>query len=313
LKAIVTGGAGFIGSNLVQALLERGHEVRVLDNLSTGRLANLAGIETDLELLEGDVRRLDQVQAATRGVELVFHQAALPSVPRSIEDPIGCAEVNVMGTLNVLIAARDQDVRRLVLASSSSIYGNGVAAPRRESQRPDPISPYAASKLAAERYAVSFGRLYPLETVSLRYFNVFGPRQDAQSQYAAVVPRFIAAVAAGEPVTVYGDGEQSRDFTYVADVVDANVLAADAPEVSGAVVNVAAGRSRTVGALADAVGHALDRPVEKRYLPARPGETRDSWADIGKARRLLGYEPRTALEEGLPLTIEAAVDGNVLY
>jgi UDP-glucose 4-epimerase len=304
LKVLVTGGAGFIGSNLVRRLVERGDDVRVLDNLATGRRANLDGL--DVELVEGDVRGLDQVDAATRGVDLVFHQAALPSVQRSIDDPATCAEVNVLGTVNVLLAARDRGVRRVVVASSSSIYGNGTAARRSEADPPDPISPYAASKLAAERFAVSFSRLRSLETVSLRYFNVFGPGQDAGSPYAAVVPRFLRAVAAGEPVTIYGDGTQSRDFTYVENVIDANLLAAEAERVSGAVVNVAAGRARTVAELADAVGQVLGREVERRYLPARPGEARNSWADVGRARSLLGYEPRVALEEGLPLTVDHA-------
>jgi nucleoside-diphosphate-sugar epimerase len=192
------------------------------------------------------------------------------------------------------------------VASSSSIYGNGTAARRSEADPPDPISPYAASKLAAERFAVSFSRLRSLDTVSLRYFNVFGPGQDAGSPYAAVVPRFLRAVAAGEPVTIYGDGTQSRDFTYVENVIDANLLAAEAERVSGAVVNVAAGRARTVAELADAVGQVLGREVERRYLPARPGEARNSWADIGRARSLLGYEPRVTLEEGLPLTVDHA-------
>jgi UDP-glucose 4-epimerase len=311
LKVLVTGGAGFIGSNLVRRLLERGDEVRVLDDFSTGRAANLAGVEADVEIVEGDLRRGERVEAATRGVDLVFHQAALPSVQRSIEDPVTSGEVNVLGTLNVLAAARDQNVRRVVVASSSSIYGTGGAVPWSESAAPDPSSPYAVSKLAAERYAVSFNRMYELETVALRYFNVYGPRQDPDSSYAAVVPRFISAVAAGEPVTIYGDGRQSRDFTYVADVLEANLLASEAPDVSGTVVNVAAGRSMTVDALADTVSEVLGRPVERRYLPARAGEARDSWADIRRARRLLGYEPRSGLEDGLRLTVDQALE-NVL-
>src|SRR4051812_158590 len=209
LKVLVTGGAGFVGSNLARRLVERGDEVRVLDDLSTGRRSNLDGL--DVHLIEADVRRLDRVDAAMSGVDLVFHQAALPSVQRSIEDPVTCAEVNAIGTLNVVLAARDRGVRRVVVASSSSIYGNGTPGRRNEADAPDPTSPYAASKLAAERFAVSFSRLHELETVSLRYFNVFGPGQDADSPYAAVVPRFVRAVAAGEPVTIYGDGRQSRD------------------------------------------------------------------------------------------------------
>lgn len=307
MKVLVTGGAGFVGSHVAARLVERGHEVRVLDDLSTGRVANLAGFESDLELVRGDVRDASRVRAAVAGAELVLHQAALPSVQRSIEDPVTTGDVNVLGTLNVLTAARDRGVRRVVVASSSSIYGGAATLPVAESAVPSPWSPYAVSKLAAERYALSFGRLYGIEAVALRYFNVYGPRQDSSSPYAAVVPRFLAAVAAGEPVPVHGDGRQSRDFTYVGDVVDANLLAAQAPAGTGAVFNVAAGRSVTVGALAVAVGEALGRPVERRRLPARPGEVRDSWADISRARSALGYEPRVSLEEGLQLTAEHAL------
>jgi UDP-glucose 4-epimerase len=309
VKTLVTGGAGFVGSNLVRALLERGDDVRVLDNFSTGNRGNLAGVEGDVEIVEGELRSYERVHNATRGVEVVFHQGALPSVPRSVQDPLTTSAVNVEGTLNVLLAARDEGVRRVVFASSSSVYGNSGALPRVESAFPDPISPYAVAKLAAERYCVSFSRVYPaLETIALRYFNVFGPRQDPASQYAAAVPRFIAAIAEGEPVPVYGDGEQSRDFTYVANIVEANLLAADAGEVSGAVLNVASGTSATVNELADAIGALLGRPVEKRYLPARPGDVRDSWADISQARRMLGYEPAVGLEEGLRRTADALLE-----
>jgi UDP-glucose 4-epimerase len=308
---LVTGGAGFVGSNLVRGLLERGDRVRVLDNFSTGNRANLADVAGDVEVVEGELRSYERVHAATRGVEIVFHQGALPSVPRSVQDPLTTSAVNVEGTLNVLLAARDEGVRRVVFASSSSVYGNSGTLPRVESERPDPIAPYAVAKLAAERYCVSFSRVYELEAVALRYFNVFGPRQDPNSQYAAAVPRFIAAVSAGHPVPVYGDGEQSRDFTYVANVVDANLLAADADGVSGAVLNVASGRSSTVNELADAIGSVLGLPVEKEYLPSRAGDVRDSWADVGEARRLLGYEPRVGLEEGLRRTADALLSSVV--
>jgi UDP-glucose 4-epimerase len=304
-KVLVTGGAGFIGSNLVHALLERGDEVRVLDNFATGNRANLAGLEDDVEVVEGELRSYERVHNAVRGVELVFHQGALPSVPRSVQDPLTTSAVTIEGTLNVLLAARDEDVRRVIFASSSSVYGNGGTLPRAEAQHPDPISPYAVAKLAAERYCVSFHRVYGLETVALRYFNVFGPRQDPNSQYAAVVPRFIASVDAGRPVTIHGDGSQSRDFTYVANVVEANVLAADAPDAGGSVLNVATGRQATVDELADAIGEALGRPVEKEYLPTRTGDVRDSWADISAARAVLGYEPTIGLDEGLRLSTEA--------
>jgi nucleoside-diphosphate-sugar epimerase len=304
-KVLVTGGAGFIGSNLVRALLERGDEVRVLDNFATGDRANLAGLEDDVDVVEGELRSYERVHNAVRGVELVFHQGALPSVPRSVQDPLTTSAVTIEGTLNVLLAARDEGVRRVVFASSSSVYGNGGTLPRSEAQQPDPISPYAVAKLAAERYCVSFHRVYGLETVALRYFNVFGPRQDPNSQYAAVVPRFIAAVDAGRPVTIHGDGTQSRDFTYVANVVEANVLAADADGAGGHVLNVATGRQATVNELADAIGEALGRPVEKERLATRTGDVRDSWADVSAAASVLGYEPSVGLDEGLRLTAAA--------
>jgi nucleoside-diphosphate-sugar epimerase len=304
-RVLVTGGAGFIGSNLVRALLERGDAVRVLDNFATGNRANLAGLEDEVEVIEGELRSYERVHNAVRGVELVFHQGALPSVPRSVQDPLTTSAVTIEGTLNVLLAARDEDVQRVVFASSSSVYGNGGSLPRAETQQPDPISPYAVAKLAAERYCVSFHRVYGLETVALRYFNVFGPRQDPASEYAAVVPRFLAAVNDGRPVTIHGDGTQSRDFTYVANVVEANLLAADVEGAVGAVLNVATGRQATVNELADAIGEALGRPVEKEYLPVRTGDVRDSWADISAAESLLGYEPSVGLDEGLRLTADA--------
>jgi nucleoside-diphosphate-sugar epimerase len=289
----------------VRALLERGDRVRVLDNFATGMRSNLEGLEDDVETIEGELRSYERVHNAVRGVEVVFHQGALPSVPRSVQDPLTTGAVNVEGTLNVLLAARDEGVRRVVFASSSSVYGNSGTLPRQESQAPDPISPYAVAKLAAERYCVSFHRVYGLETVALRYFNVFGPRQDPTSQYAAVVPRFLAAIAEGRPVPVHGDGTQSRDFTYVANVVDANLLAADAEGAAGAVLNVATGRRASVGELADAVGAVLGKPVEKEYLPTRAGDVRDSWADVSEAARVLGYRPELGLEDGLRLVAEA--------
>jgi nucleoside-diphosphate-sugar epimerase len=304
-RVLITGGGGFIGSNLARRLLEQGDEVRVLDNFSTGNRRNLADVVDEIEVVEGELRSYERVHNATRGVEVVFHQGALPSVPRSVQDPLTTGAVNVEGTLNVLLAARDEGVRRVVFASSSSVYGNAGALPRVETQFPDPISPYAVSKLAAERYCVSFARVYGLETVTLRYFNVFGPRQDPTSQYAAVVPRFIAAVEAGEPVPIFGDGEQSRDFTYVENVVEANVLAAKAAEASGQVINIATGEPRSVNALAQTIGDVLGRRVEREYLPPRTGDVRDSWADVAEARRLLGWEPRVGLEEGLRLTADA--------
>jgi UDP-glucose 4-epimerase len=306
-RVLVTGGAGFIGSHLVRALLERGDEVRVLDNFSTGNRANLQGLEGEVEVIEGELRSYERVHRAVRGCELVFHQGALPSVPRSLQDPLTTTAVNVEGTLNVLLAARDEGVRRVVFASSSSVYGNQDSLPLSEQARPDPISPYGVAKLAAERFCVSFSRVYPLETVALRYFNVFGPRQDPRSEYAAVVPRFISEAAAGRPVPIYGDGEQRRDFTYVANVVEANLLAAEAPDGNGAVLNIATGQSVSVNELAEAVARTLGRTVERRHLPPRPGEVRASWADVSAARALLGWRPRVGLEEGLRLTAESLV------
>jgi UDP-glucose 4-epimerase len=305
MRVLVTGGGGFIGSNLVRALVTRGDDVRVLDNFSTGIRANLAELAGDVEIVEGELRSYERVHAATRGVEVVFHQGALPSVPRSVQDPLTTSAVNVEGTLNVLLAARDEGIRRVVFASSSSVYGNSGELPRVETANPDPISPYGVSKLAAERYCVSFSRVYPIETVALRYFNVFGPNQDPSSQYAAVVPRFLTAIAAGKPIPVYGDGAQRRDFTYVENVVAANLLAADSGTVSGAVVNVATGRSTTVNELAETIGSILGRRVERKEYPQRAGDVRDSWADVSRAREILGWEPHVDLEEGLRLAAES--------
>jgi UDP-glucose 4-epimerase len=305
-RSLVTGGAGFIGSNLVRALLEAGDDVRVLDNFSTGNRANLLGVDGDVEVIEGELRSYERVHAAVRGAEVVFHLGALGSVPRSVQDPLTSSAVNVEGTLNVLLAARDEGVQRVVFASSSSIYGNQPELPLNESMAPDPISPYGVAKLAAERYCVSFSRVYhSFETVVLRYFNVFGPRQDPRSQYAAVVPLFISAIASGEQVTIFDDGDQSRDFTYVTNVIEANLLAAETQGVSGMIFNVSAGTPATVNQLAETVGSLLGKPVDRRYLPPRPGDLRDSWADVERAKQLLGWEARVGLEEGLRLTVES--------
>jgi len=302
-RALVTGGGGFIGSNLVRVLVERGDEVRVLDNFSTGSQENLAGL--DVEIVEGELRSYERVHNAVRGVEVVFHLGALGSVPRSVQDPLTSSAVNVEGTLNVLLAARDEGVRRVVFSSSSSVYGSKRDLPVTEGLPSDPISPYGVAKLAAERYCVSFSRVYDsLETVVLRYFNVFGPRQSPFSQYAAMVPLFITAIAAGEPVTIFGDGEQSRDFTYVANVIDATVRAADAEDANGRIFNVAAGAPASVNAVADSIGRILGKPAERTFAPPRPGDIRDSWADVSAAKETLGYEPSVDLEEGLRRTIE---------
>jgi nucleoside-diphosphate-sugar epimerase len=302
MRVLVTGGAGFIGSNLVDALVERGDDVRVLDNFSTGNRANLE--RSEAEIVEGELRSYERVHAAMRGIEVVYHLGALGSVPRSVQDPLTSSAVNVEGTLNVLLAARDEGVRRVIFSSSTSVYGSSRDLPTSESTPPDPISPYGVAKLAAERYCVSFARVYPFETVVLRYFNVFGPRQDPRSQYAAVVPLFITAIAAGEPVTIFDDGDQSRDFTYVDNVVAANLQAAAADGVSGRIFNVSAGQPATVNELADTIGRLLNKPVERRYLPPRAGDLRDSWADVSEARGALGYEANVPLEDGLRRTAE---------
>ncbi len=303
-QVLVTGGAGFIGSNLVRGLLEQGDEVRVLDNFSTGNRANLDGL--DVEIVEGELRSYERVHNAVRGVELVYHLGALGSVPRSVQDPLTSSAVNVEGTLNVLLAARDEGIRRVVYSSSSSVYGSSGELPRTEAMPPDPISPYGVAKLAAERYCVSFSRVYDgFETVVLRYFNVFGPRQSPFSQYAAVVPLFVTAIGDGRPVTIFGDGEQSRDFTYVGNVVDATIRAGAAEGASGQIFNVAAGSPGSVNLLADTIGRILG-------LPGREGVPRPA---PGRRARLLGgraASPSAArlpdavdLEEGLRRTIDS--------
>jgi len=301
-KVLVTGGAGFIGSNLVRALLEGGDDVRVLDNFSTGNRANLEGLA--IEIVEGELRSYERVHNAVRGVEVVYHLGALGSVPRSVQDPLTSNAVNVEGTLNVLLAARDQDVRRVVFSSSTSVYGSSRQLPTTEDSPTDPISPYGVAKLAAERYCISFSRVYEsFESVVLRYFNVFGPRQSPLSQYAAVIPLFVTAIDEGRPVDVHGDGEQSRDFTYVGNVVDATILAGAASGASGEIFNIAAGSPESVNRIADTIGAILGKPVEKRHLPPRAGDIRNSWADLTKSRSVLGYEPEVGFEEGIRRTI----------
>jgi UDP-glucose 4-epimerase len=305
-RVLVTGGGGFIGSNLVRALIERGDEVRVLDNFSTGNRANLEGV--DVEVIEGELRSYERVHNAVRGTEIVFHLGALGSVPRSVQDPLTSSAVNVEGTLNVLLAARDEGVRRVVYSSSSSVYGPRRELPVTEDMPPDPISPYGVAKLAAERYCVSFSRVYEsFESVVVRYFNVFGPRQSPFSQYAAVIPLFVTAIDTGEPIVIYGDGEQRRDFTYVANVVDGTIKAAEAAGANGRIFNVAASAPVTVNTVATAIGDVLGKPVEKTFAPPRVGDIRDSWADVTAAREVLGWEPAVGLEDGLRETVEALV------
>lgn len=302
-KYLVTGGAGFIGSNIVEELLKRGEHVRVLDNLSTGKRENLRPFLNDIELIEGDVRSYHIVREAVQGVDFILHQAALPSVPRSIKDPITTNEVNVIGTLNILDAARECSVKRVVFASSSSVYGNNLVLPKREDLVPDPISPYAVSKLAAEKYCKAFYEVYGLETVCLRYFNVFGSNQDPNSQYSAAIPKFITAILNGDRPTVYGDGEQSRDFTYVQNVVEANLLACEAEGVAGETFNIACGESITINQLIQKINEIFGKHVQSKYLEAREGDVKHSLADIGNAKKFLSYEVHDFFDSGLEKTV----------
>ena len=305
--ALVTGGAGFIGSHLVERLLRDGDRVRVFDNLSTGSRDNLAfGTRhgSALELREGDIRDLDVIAAATTGADVVFHQAAMRSVPRSVADPLGANAHNVDGTLNVLEAARRAGVRRVVYASSSSVYGDRPDLPKREDQPPAPISPYAASKFAGELYAAVWNRLYGVETVGLRYFNVFGPRQDPKSEYAAVIPKFILWGRDGQPLEVHGDGTQTRDFTYIDNVVEANLLAAAAPGVGGEAFNVGCGDRVSLLDIISKLEKLLGRTLTRRHTPGRVGDVPHTLADVSKAKRLLGYSPLVDFDEGLKRTAE---------
>lgn len=288
----------------MERLVAADHEVRTLDNFSTGRRTNLLPFADDVEIIEGDIQSYERVHAAVRGCEVVFHQAALPSVPRSIQDPLTSNGVNVVGTLNLLLAARDAGVRRLVFASSSSVYGSNTALPKTEDMPTAPISPYATAKLAAENYCRSFTSVYGLETVSLRYFNVFGARQDPLSQYSAVIPLFIKAALEGSSPTIFGDGQQSRDFTFIENVVTANMLAADVPAVGGRVFNIACGVRTSLNELASKIGDAFGQSAPVRYAEARPGDVRDSLADISRAEADLGYLPSVDLDDGLRRTVE---------
>ena len=303
--ALITGGAGFIGSHIATALVDAGARVRVVDDLSTGYLRNLRHIESKIDFIEGSVGDAATLGRALSDVEWVFHQAAIPSVPRSVDRPVECHDASVNATFALLLAARDQKVRRVVYAASSSAYGDQPELPKREDMRPAPLSPYAVGKLVGEYYGQVFTNVYGLETVSLRYFNVFGPRQDPSSHYSGVISRFMSALVNGEQPIIYGDGGQSRDFTFVSNVVDANLRAAESAHAVGKVINVANGRQVTLNELLEIMKNVTGKSAAAaRYEPLRVGDVRHSLADISLARSLLGYEPRVGLEEGVRLTFD---------
>ncbi len=302
-NVLVTGGAGFIGSHLVEALVRRGDRVRVLDNLATGFAQNLAAVVNDIEFFQADLRDLDAVCSAVEGTEVVFHEAALPSVARSVQNPLDSNNANITGSLNLLVAARDARVRRVVMASSSSVYGGNPALPKEESMTPAPLSPYAVTKFTVEMYARVFTQLYGLQTICLRYFNVFGPRQDPTTQYAGAIAKFITCARRGEPFPVHGDGEQSRDFTYVANVVEANLLAAQAPLEGHALFNIACGERTSLNQILALLNELTGQNLPATHSAARPGDVRHSLASIARAHQALGYTPRVSLKEGLERTL----------
>src|SRR5262245_7264785 len=301
---LVTGGAGFIGSHICERLLRDGHAVRVLDDFSNGKEANLEGMLNEIELFRGSVCDRDIVGRAVKGAYVVFHQAALGSVPRSVADPLATHESNITGTLNVLLAARDLGTRRVVFASSSSVYGETPVLPKHEDMKPEPLSPYALSKLSAEQYCGVFHRVYGFETVALRYFNIFGPRQDPESQYAAVIPKFITAILEGRPPVIFGDGLQSRDFTYIDNVVEANLLAGEAEAAAGRFFNVACGGRYSLLDLLAKIKNILASDIEPIHEAPRPGDVRDSQASIEAAKSVLGYKVLVDFDEGLRRTVE---------
>ena len=296
---MVTGGAGFIGSNIVEELLKRSYSVRVLDNFSTGKRENLRGFDNDIELIEGDIRSYHIVRQAVQGIDIILHQAALPSVPRSIHDPITTHEVNATGTLNILDAAKEAGVKRIVYASSSSVYGDSPELPKREDMTPNPLSPYAVSKLAGEKYCHVFSRLYGIETVILRYFNVFGPRQDPNSQYSAVIPKFIKLMTNDERPVIYGDGTQSRDFTFASNVVEANILAALKEIETPVVMNCASNGQVTVNDLVAQINKLCKKEIKPIYEKKRPGDILHSFADIKLIEKKLSYKTKMNFRDGL--------------
>jgi nucleoside-diphosphate-sugar epimerase len=303
---LITGIGGFIGSSLARALLSRGDQVRGVDNFSTGKRENLADILDRIDFREADITDLDAMHQACAGVDFVLHQAAIPSVPKSVLDPLGSNRANIDGTVNVLVAARDAKVKRVVYAASSSAYGDTPTLPKHEAMKPDPISPYAVAKLASEQYMISFYRCYQLETVALRYFNIFGPRQDPSSPYSGVLAKFITVMLRGEQPTIFGDGEQSRDFTYIDNAVEANLLACQAPaaKAAGQVFNVATGRRVTLNETFKALQSLTSYTGQPKYGPERGGDIKHSLADISKAEAALGYKPKVDFEEGLRRTVD---------
>ncbi len=304
MKYLVTGGAGFIGSHIVEALVKRGDSVRVFDNLSTGSLENLQSVENRIEFMRGDLKEKVDIERAVAGIDVIFHQAALRSVPRSIDDPDATNRANVDSTLWVLMAAKNARVKRVVYASSSSVYGDQKTFPQVESMRCAPLSPYAVSKLAGELYCMVYARTFGLETVALRYFNVFGPRQQPESQYAAVIPKFMLSAKRGEPLEVHSDGKQSRDFTYIENVVQANLLAAEKSKAAGEFFNIANGKNNSLLDIITVLEKLSAKKLLRRHGPARAGDVRKTWANINKAKRLLGYKPVVGFEEGLKRTWE---------
>jgi nucleoside-diphosphate-sugar epimerase len=303
-KYLVTGGAGFIGSHIVERLVRDGESVRVLDNFATGHRKNIAPFADKIELIEGDLRKKADCTRACAGVEIIFHEGAVPSVPVSVEDPVTSHDANINGTFNVLMAARDAGVQRVIFAASSSAYGDQPELPKRETARPAPLSPYAVNKLVGEYYLSVFNKCWGLETISLRYFNVFGPRQDPKSQYAAAIPAFVTAIMRGESPTIYGDGEQTRDFTYIDNVVHANLLAAKAPRLAGEVVNIACGERVSVNQIIGEINSLLGKNVPSRHVAERAGDVKHSLADITLAREIIGFEPIVNFADGLQLAID---------
>ncbi len=304
IRSLVTGGAGFIGSHMVQALLKKGHRVRVLDNFSTGKHENLAPVRESIEILEGDLANQKTVQQSVKEIDFIFHMGAMPSVARSVEDPLLVHQANVQGTLHLLLAAREAKAKRLVYSSSSSIYGDQPELPKKEEMTPDPLSPYALSKLSGEYYCSIFHSIYGVPTISLRYFNVFGPRQDPNSLYSAVIPRFVTKLLSKSSPIIYGDGKQTRDFTFIEDVIQANLKASEAPSNTlGKAFNIAGGKSYSLLQLLGEIQKILGITIQPSFEPARSGDIRDSLASIQKAKEAFEFNPTHTLQQGLEKTV----------